>query len=83
VHGPQLPSSPAPPLSLLGQQQEQQEQQEQQQAALDWDSPSERVFSVAGLIVNKARNNLQEANVGMLVFLRNVFAFEKRYGIVL
>jgi hypothetical protein len=46
-------------------------------------APSERVFSVAGLIVNKARNNLQEVNVGMLVFLRNVFAFEKRYGIVL
>ena len=46
-------------------------------------APSERVFSVAGLIVNKARNKLQEENVGMLVFLRNVFAFEKRYGIVL
>ena len=46
-------------------------------------APSERMFSVAGLIVNKARASMQDANVGMLVFLRNVLAFKRRYGIIL
>jgi hypothetical protein len=44
-------------------------------------APSERMFSVAGLIVSKERASMQDANVGMFVFLRNVFAFESRYAI--
>ena len=46
-------------------------------------APFQRIFSVCGLIVTRQRAGMDELAVGVLVFLRNVFAFEKRYGMVL
>ena len=46
-------------------------------------APSERLFSVAGLVATKLRACMDSDNIAMLVFLKSVYTFEKRYRITL
>ena len=41
------------------------------------------MWSQAGLLVRQHRASMNEDNVAMMVFLRAIYLFEERYGIIL